>query len=123
MQGLDIKQHMQDIPQNCDPAPIIRIYVDLNLQTLHKAGVISGPVPLLQGSDLPSANDSMQNAELGNSASLGGMHVLGGPSGQLAQPVPENRPPRSASGAVGTPPISPAGSMNSPASQASLTVH
>lgn len=44
-QGLDIKDHMRGIPQNSEPAPIIRIYVDLNLQTLQKAGVISAPLP------------------------------------------------------------------------------
>ena len=45
MQGTEIKQHMAGIPHNHEPAPIIHAYVDLNLQTLHSAGVISGPPP------------------------------------------------------------------------------
>ena len=45
LQGTEIKQHMAGIPHNHEPAPIIHAYVDLNLQTLHSAGLISGPTP------------------------------------------------------------------------------
>lgn len=112
---------MRDIPQDCDPAPIIRIYVDLNLQTLHKAGVISGPVPALpvepQEAALPPATCSAQAADRGDSSALGHMQSsLGSGSGQM--PQTEGRNARTASGAVENSPLSPAGSLASPGSQA-----
>lgn len=126
LQGLVIKEHMRDIPHNCDPAPIIRIYVDLNLQTLHKAGVISGPVPMPAGAPqeaaLPPASSGMQVADRDTSSAQGHMHSSGGPgSGQLPQAVQEDRAARTASSAVDNPPLSPAGSLTSPGSQASTS--
>lgn len=114
---------MRDIPQNCDPAPIIRIYVDLNLQTLHKAGVISGPQPLPQeaGPEPAPPSSSTMPAHRGNSAPLGSMQLRAaeGSSGQLAQAVPEDTSGTVASGAAETSPLSSVGSMASPGSQAS----
>ena len=119
-QGLEIKEHMRDIPQNCDPAPIIHIYVDLNLQTLYKAGVISGPVPLPDAApDSAPPSSSAVQAERGNSIPLGSMHSAGGSSGQLAQTAAENSSGRAANGVAETSPLSSAGSMPSPGSQAS----
>ncbi|KAL0039701.1 hypothetical protein WJX77_005628 [Trebouxia sp. C0004] len=121
LKGLVIKEHMCDIPQNCDPAPIIRIYVDLNLQTLHKAGVISGTVPMPAGTPqeaaLPPATSGVQVADRDASSSQGHMHSSGSPgSGQLPQAVQEDKAARTAS-AVDNPPLSPAGSLTSPGSQ------
>lgn len=112
---------MRDIPQSCDPAPIIRIYVDLNLQTLHKAGVISGPVPLQTESAPEPAPPSFSAvpADRGYSAPLSSMQTAGGSSGQLAQTVPEDTSGRAANSAAETSPLSSAGSMASPGSQAS----
>lgn len=111
---------MRDIPQNCDPAPIIRIYVDLNLQTLHKAGVISGPVPVPDAAAEPAPpSSSTVPAQRSDSAPLGSMKSAGGSSGQLAQTVPAEATGRTASGAAETSPLSSAGSMASPGSQAS----
>ena len=122
-QGLEIKAHMRDIPQNCDPAPIIRIYVDLNLQTLHKAGVISGPLPLPDAAPEPAPpSSSAVAAERGNSVPLGSMQNAGGSSGQLAQAIAEAASGRVAGGAAETSPLSSAGSMASPGSQASQTL-
>lgn len=42
-QGQNIREYMDAIPHNCEPAPIIHAYVDLNLQTLASAGLIAGP--------------------------------------------------------------------------------
>ena len=42
-QGQNIRGYMDAIPHNCEPAPIIHAYVDLNLQTLASAGLIAGP--------------------------------------------------------------------------------
>ncbi len=42
LQGDEIKTHMRVIPSDARPAPIINAYVDLNLQTLRSAGLISG---------------------------------------------------------------------------------
>lgn len=127
LQGLGIKEHMQDIPQNCDPAPIIRIYVDLNLQTLHKAGVISGPQPLPQeaGPEPAPPSSSTTPAYRGNSVPLGSMQLRAaeGSSGQLAQTVPEDTSGRVASSAAETSPLSSASSMASPGSQASSIAH
>ena len=118
-QGLEIKEHMRDIPQNCDPAPIIRIYVDLNLQTLHKAGVIAGPVPL-PDTALESAppSSSAVPVDRGNSVPLDSMQSARASSGQLTQTVAENSSGRVASGAAETSPLSSAGSIASPGSQA-----
>ena len=117
---MEIKEHMQDIPQNCDPAPIIRIYVDLNLQTLHKAGVISGPVPLPEAAAEPGPpSSSAVPAQRSDLAPLGSIQSAGGSLGQLAQAVPEDTTGRTASGATETSPLSSAGSMASPGSQAS----
>ena len=113
---------MRDIPHNCDPAPIIRIYVDLNLQTLHKAGVISGPPPLPEdaGPEPAPPSSSAMPAYRGNSVPLGSMQrAAGGSSGQLAQTVPEDTSGRVASSAAETSPLSSAGSMASPGAQAS----
>jgi len=125
LQGLVIKEHMRDIPQNCDPAPIVRIYVDLNLQTLHKAGVISGPVPMPAGAPqeaaLPPATSGVQVADRDASSAQGHMHSSGSlGSGQLPQAVQEDRAARTAS-VVEYPPLSPAGSLTSPGSQASTS--
>lgn len=122
LQGLEIKEHMRDIPQNCDPAPIIRIYVDLNLQTLHKAGVISGPQPLPSeaGPEPAPPSSSALPSYRGNSTPLSSMQrATGGSSGQLAQTVSEDTTGRVANGAAETSPLSSAGSMASPGSQAS----
>ena len=163
VQGLSIKDHMRAIPQNCDPAPIIRIYVDLNLQTLHKAGVITGPEPLpvdpQQPAALPSASPGMPSvdrtnasafqqaettADRSNSAGLRGFQSADrssghlpqqvqqelpvhapngyaqGPQGPVGQSVQQDFPARAASGAAEMPPLSPAGSMPSAASQVRL---
>ena len=126
LQGLVIKEHMRDIPQNCDPAPIICIYVDLNLQTLHKAGVISGPVPVPAGAPqeaaLPPAMSGVQVVDRDASSAQGHMHSSGSlGSGQLPQAVLEDRAARTASSAVEHPSLSPAGSLTSPGSQASTS--
>lgn len=44
---------MGAIPQNCEPAPIIHAYVDLNLQTLASAGLIAAPAALQQEQAAP----------------------------------------------------------------------
>ena len=41
--GEDIREHMWDIPRSSEPIPIIHVYVDLHLETLHGAGLISAP--------------------------------------------------------------------------------
>ena len=126
LQGLEVKEHMRDIPQHCDPAPIIRIYVDLNLQTLHKAGVISGPMPPTAGAvpepTLPPTSSGIAQAERGSSAPLGRMQSAGGSSGQLTQTVQEENRGKAASGVAETSPLSSAGSMASPGSQASCVL-
>lgn len=33
-------KHMQDIPEHGNPPPVIRLYVDLNLQTLVSADIV-----------------------------------------------------------------------------------
>ncbi|KAK9862582.1 hypothetical protein WJX84_004375 [Apatococcus fuscideae] len=43
VQGNAILHHMHVIPSNSRPAPIINAYVDLNLQTLRQAGLLTGP--------------------------------------------------------------------------------
>ena len=45
MQGEDIRLHMDGIPRVSDPIPIIHVYVDLHLETLHAAGVIPASAP------------------------------------------------------------------------------
>lgn len=40
VQGENIRSHMRNIPRTSDPIPLIHVYVDLHLMTLHKAGVI-----------------------------------------------------------------------------------
>ena len=122
LQGMEIKEHMRDIPQTSDPAPIIRIYVDLNLQTLQKAGVISGPLPdanppatasheAVPSSSVPAVND--------NTASPATQQ----PSMSSAQPLQagqEGRQPTASSSApTNTSPASSAGSLTSPGSQVS----
>lgn len=42
-QGAGIRQYMGAIPADCEPAPIIHAYVDLNVQTLASAGLIAAP--------------------------------------------------------------------------------
>ena len=122
LQGLDIKQHMRDIPQNCDPAPIICIYVDLNLQTLHKAGIISWPQPFPAGSVSEAgpnpSSSSMQTTSRGSSPPLGLSHSSNSLR-QLPAALQHDRTTRTASGAVEHASISPTGSLTSPGSQAS----
>lgn len=117
---------MRDIPQQCDPAPIIRIYVDLNLQTLHKAGVISGPMPPIAEAvpepALHCTSSGTAQAERGTSAPLGRMQSAGGSSGQLAQTLQEESRGRAASGVAETSPLSSAGSMASPGTQVSCVL-
>ena len=45
MQGEEIRLHMDGIPRVSDPIPIIHVYVDLHLETLHAAGVIPASAP------------------------------------------------------------------------------
>lgn len=47
-QGQHIREYMDAIPHECEPAPIIHAYVDLNLQTLASAGLIAGPSAVLR---------------------------------------------------------------------------
>lgn len=47
VQGSRIRDYMNDIPSNCEPAPIIHAYIDLNLQTLESAGLIE-PIPVAE---------------------------------------------------------------------------
>lgn len=47
-QGQNIREYMDAIPHDCEPAPIIHAYVDLNLQTLASAGLIAGPSVVLR---------------------------------------------------------------------------
>ena len=46
MQGYEVLKHMQGVPEHGNPPPVIRLYVDLNLQTLVSADI----VPLTNGS-------------------------------------------------------------------------
>ncbi|GMH42322.1 hypothetical protein BSKO_10241 [Bryopsis sp. KO-2023] len=43
--GASVVDYVGDIPRNEDPPPIILAYIDLNLQTLHNTGIISGTLP------------------------------------------------------------------------------
>lgn len=143
MQGMDIKQHMRDIPQGADPAPIIRIYVDLNLQTLHKAGVISGAMPEADAppaaaqsqapasSGFPAVNGNIPAAAHQDAAAsthgstaetqlpnMDGRRVL-----QAGLPVQAgNEPSTSSSTPAKTSPASSAGSLTSPGTQVSASV-
>ena len=122
---MEIKEHMRDIPQTSDPAPIIRIYVDLNLQTLQKAGVISGPLPdanppaTASHEAVPSSSVPAVPAVKGNTASPATQQ----PSMSSAQPLQagqEGRQPTASSSAPkNTSPASSAGSLTSPGSQVS----
>ena len=49
VQGAGIRQHMGAIPADCEPAPIIHAYVDLNVQTLASAGLIAAPARAANG--------------------------------------------------------------------------
>ena len=40
VQGYEVLRHMQGIPENGSPPPVIRLYVDLNLQTLVSADIV-----------------------------------------------------------------------------------
>lgn len=128
MQGMDIKEHMRDIPQGHDPAPIIRIYVDLNLQTLQKAGVISGPLP--DADPIPTAAQSQAPATSSLPADSNGSDaaaVTQHPSTSYAQSLQagqvvqsDSQPSASTSVAADPSPASSAGSLTSPGSQVSM---
>lgn len=123
MQGMEIKEYMRDIPQTSDPAPIIRIYVDLNLQTLQKAGVISGPMPdahaapaasqhnPLPSSSVPSANGNTTAPVIQQPSMTGALPQQAGQDGR--QPTASSTVPAITS------PASSAGSLTSPGSQVS----
>ena len=122
---MEIKEHMRDIPQSCDPAPIIRIYVDLNLQTLQKAGIISGPLPdadappaAPQPEVLPTSSAPVAN---GNTVPVRQMPSSNSnPSMQDEQPAQERRQPTASTSVSANPsPSSSAGSLTSPGSQVS----
>lgn len=51
VQGDDIRSHMGGIPRESDPVPIIHVYVDLHLETLHGAGIIPASAPTSARSD------------------------------------------------------------------------
>ena len=40
VQGYEVLKHMQGIPESGSPPPVIRLYVDLNLQTLVSADIV-----------------------------------------------------------------------------------
>ena len=40
VQGYEVLKHMQGIPEHGNPPPVIRLYVDLNLQTLVSADIV-----------------------------------------------------------------------------------
>ena len=40
VQGYEVLRHMQGIPESGSPPPVIRLYVDLNLQTLVSADIV-----------------------------------------------------------------------------------
>lgn len=40
MQGYEVLKHMQGVPEHGNPPPVIRLYVDLNLQTLVSADIV-----------------------------------------------------------------------------------
>ncbi len=42
LQGYEVLKHMHGIPEHGNPPPVIRLYVDLNLQTLVSADIVSG---------------------------------------------------------------------------------
>ena len=41
LQGYEVLKHMHGIPEHGNPPPVIRLYVDLNLQTLVSADIVS----------------------------------------------------------------------------------
>ena len=51
-QGEDIRLHMQAIPRDTDPIPLIHVYVDLHLLTLQDAGLLNASQS--QGAEAPS---------------------------------------------------------------------
>ena len=40
MQGYEVLKHMQGVPEHGNPPPVIRLYVELNLQTLVSADIV-----------------------------------------------------------------------------------
>ncbi len=79
------------------------------------------PAGAPQEAALPPATSGMQAADRDASSAQGHMHSSGSlGSGQLPQAVQEDRAARPAS-AVEYPPLSPAGSLTSPGSQASTS--
>ncbi|KAL0028272.1 hypothetical protein WJX79_006476 [Trebouxia sp. C0005] len=66
LKGLAIKQHMRDIPQNCDPAPIIRIYAAQEDRAARTASSAVEHPPLSPASSLTSPGSQETKARLAN---------------------------------------------------------
>ena len=135
---MEIKDHMRGIPQNSEPAPIIRIYVDLNLQTLHKAGVISGSLPDAGSAAANISQDPTQapaNLHVGGTAASSSSGVVAAQHltlsavqpPEVAQPAQQGLQAQGASGGAAAPsatantsPASSNGSLISPGTQVTV---
>lgn len=65
-------KHMQGIPEQGNPPPVIRLYVDLNLQTLVSADI----VPQTNAEQKPSAPGPPVVNVLCDGARVGSQHLV-----------------------------------------------
>ncbi|KAK9814323.1 hypothetical protein WJX72_004049 [[Myrmecia] bisecta] len=106
LKGHDIRRYMAAIPSATEPAPIIQAYVDLNLQTLQSAGLISPAEEPAQQAQQASQQAQQQQAYQAQPSTRSGGGGATTPAATLAGP-------RSAAAASANGAPSPTGSAGS----------